>query len=185
MVQGERLILREPNKEDEEQILEIVSEFKKNLEQSIPGSSGIEGYISFDEWLTKIKYASQKETVTAGRVVSTQFVSVRICDNKIVGFVNLRHELNDYLLKFGGHIGASIRPSERNKGYGTEQIKLCVKHCNDLGISDILITCKDWNIASKTSIMNAGGKFENTEVDPDGNILERYWIRRENEYINK
>ena len=129
------------------------------------------------EWLEKISICSKIETLPEGRVLGTQFITVRKSDNKIVGFLNLRHELNEYLFKFGGHIGGSIRPSERRKGYSVEQLKICVEYCKTLGIYDVLITCKDWNIASKKSIMKSGGKFENIEIDKDGNKLERYWIR--------
>ena len=177
MLEGERLILRIPTKDDEKEILDMVQEFYDNSEKSIPGSSSIETFDSFDEWLKKIINSSKKETVPEGRVSADQFITVRKSDKKLIGFVNLRHELNDYLLKFGGHIGDSIRPSERKKGYGTEQLKICIEYYKELGINDVLITCKDWNIASKTSIMKCGGKYENTLTDKDGNNLERYWIR--------
>ena len=176
MLEGERLILRVPTEEDENLILEMVHEFKNNAEKTIPGSCSIESFENYQDWLEKIEKYSNKELLSDGKVPSTQFIAVRKEDNKMIGFVNLRHELNDYLFKFGGHIGASVRPSERRKGYATELIKICFEYCKELGIKDILITCKDWNIASKTSIMKAGGKFENIEIDHDGNNLERYWI---------
>ena len=136
----------------------------------------VENFKSYKEWLDKISLCSKKETLPEGRVLGTQFISVRKTDNKIIGFVNIRHELNDYLLKFGGHIGGSVRPSERRKGYSIEQLKLSFKFLENLGVNKVLITCKDWNIASKNSIIKSGGVFENTETDKDGNVLERYWI---------
>lgn len=177
MLEGERLILRVPTKEDEIKLLEMVYEFINNSEKSIPGSSNIESCESYDEWLNNLKKNSNIDTLPEGRVLSNTFISVRKEDNKIIGFVNLRYELNDYLLKFGGHIGDSIRPSERNKGYATEQLQICLKHCNDLGIKEVLLTCKDWNAASRQTIIKCGGKYENTKTDKDGNNLERYWIR--------
>lgn len=176
MLEGERLILRLPTKEDESAILEMVQEFKDNLEEKISGAGGIENFDLYDEWLAKLELGSKKETLPTGRVIGTQFISVRKSDNKIIGFVNLRHELNNYLLKFGGHIGDSIRPSERKKGYGTEQLKICYEYCKQLGIKNVLVTCKDWNFASRLSIIKSGGKYENTKTDNDGNNLERYWI---------
>lgn len=177
MVEGERLILRLPTEFDEKEILDIVQEFKNCGENIIPGSSGVENFEDYHKWLEQNLIYSKKETLPEGRVLGTQFISVRKSDGRIIGFVNLRHELNDYLLKYGGHIGGSVRPSERKKGYGSEQLKICIKYCKELGIDDVLITCKDWNIASKTSIMKVGGKFENVETDKDGNNLERYWVR--------
>lgn len=176
MLEGERLILRFPTKEDEDEMLEMVNEFKENSESRIPGASNIETSENYTAWLNKLETHRSKKTLPEGKVLSTTFITVRKEDNKIIGIVNLRHELNDYLLKFGGHIGGSIRPSERRKGYSTEQLKICFEYYKTLGIKDILITCKDWNVASKTSIMHSGGKFESVEVDSDGNKLERYWI---------
>ena len=181
MVEGERLILRLPTKEDENLILEMIQEFKDNGEKTIPGSGSIEKFESYKDWLEKTEICSNKDTLPEGRVMGTQFISVRKEDNKVVGFVNLRHELNDFLFKFGGHIGGSVRPSERRKGYATEQLKICYAYCKTLGIENVLVTCKDWNIASKTSIMKSGGKFESIEVDKDGNKLERYWINLKKE----
>ena len=185
MIEGERLILRLPTKEDEKEILEMVKEFKDNGELKIPGSNSVENFDVYDEWLENIKLYSDVTKLPEGMVLSTQYISIRKSDNKLIGFVNLRHELNDYLLKFGGHIGDSIRPSERRKGYGTEQLKICIEYCKTIGINEVLITCKDWNNASKASIMKCGGKFENIQTDTDGNNLERYWIRREYENFNK
>ena len=176
MIEGERLILRLPTKDDENEILKIVNEFKASGEDSISGAGGVEKFENYQDWLNNLFIHSKKETLPEGRVLSTQFVSVRKSDNKIIGFVNLRHELNYYLLKCGGHIGDSVIPSERGKGYATEQIKLCLNYCKILGIKDVLITCKDWNIASRKTIIKNGGVFENTELDKDGNTLERYWI---------
>ena len=31
--------------------------------------------------------------------------------------IQLRHCFNDYLERYGGHIGYSVRPDERRKGY--------------------------------------------------------------------
>lgn len=53
---------------------------------------------------------------------------MRKSDNRILGIINIRHALNDYLLTYGGHIGYSIRPSERQKGYGKIQLLLALKN---------------------------------------------------------
>ena len=176
MLEGERLILRLPTAEDEKEILKIVDEFKANGEDDISGAGDVENFKDYQDWLKNLLLHTKKETLPKGRVLATQFISVRKSDNKIVGFVNLRHELNDYLLKFGGHIGDSIIPSERGQGYATEQIKICLDYCKMLGIKNVLITCKDWNVASRRTIIKNGGVFDNTEIDKDGNILERYWV---------
>ena len=93
----------------------------------------------------------------------------------MVGAVNIRHDLNDYLLKYGGHIGDGIRPSERRKGYATEMIRLALEECRELGLTRVLMTCDKNNIGSAKSIIRNGGILEN-EVLGEGSIKQRYWI---------
>ena len=93
-----------------------------------------------------------------------------------MGAVNIRHYLNDTLLKAGGHIGYGIRPSERRKGYATAMIALALDECRKLGINKVLICCNKENIGSAKSIINNGGILEN-EIEEDGHIIQRYWIQ--------
>lgn len=93
-----------------------------------------------------------------------------------VGAVNIRHYLNETLLKTGGHIGDGIRPSERRKGYATAMISLALQECRKLGISRVLMCCDRNNIGSAKSIIRNGGVLEN-EVVEDGVPVQRYWIR--------
>lgn len=89
--------------------------------------------------------------------------------------MNIRHDLNDYLLKYGGHIGDGIRPSERRKGYATEMIRLALEECRKLGLTRVLVTRDKNNIGSAKSIIRNGGILEN-EVLEKGVIKQRYWI---------
>ena len=88
----------------------------------------------------------------------------------------MRHDLTEYLLNYGGHIGYSIRPSARLKGYGTEGLKLGLKEAKNLGISKVLITCNIKNMGSSKVIENCGGVLENIVTCPKGNVIKRYWI---------
>ena len=95
--------------------------------------------------------------------------------NRMVGAVNIRHELNEALLLNGGHIGDGVRPSERRKGVATQMIALALDECRKLGIVRVLMVCDKNNIGSAKSIINNGGVLEN-EVEVDGMIEQRYWI---------
>ena len=96
--------------------------------------------------------------------------------DRLLGAVNIRHYLNDSLLKEGGHIGDGIRPSERRKGYATEMIRMALTECKKLGIEKVLMTCDKDNIGSARSIIKNGGILENEFVNSEGNIEQRYWI---------
>lgn len=82
-------------------------------------------------------------------------------DDQLIGMINIRHQLNAYLLYFGGHIGYSIRKSERSKGYKTEMLALGVIECKKLNIKRILITCDKENIVLAKVIINNRGQLEN------------------------
>ena len=173
---GSRLKLVFPSEEYKEQIQEFVEEFRKNGENVIPGSGGLDKLPSFEEWLKKINEDLSKETVEEkGRVQATQYIAVSIGDNKIIGVIQLRYRLNEHLYNYGGHIWDSIRPLERNKGYSTEMIGLALKEAKKVGIGNVLMTCNKENKASARTIMKNGGILEN-EVENEGKITQRYWI---------
>ena len=100
--------------------------------------------------------------------------------NILLGAVNIRHYLNDYLLNYAGHIGDGIRPSERRKGYATEMIRLALLECKKLGLRKVLMVCDKSNIASSKSIIKNGGILENEIVDENGEVSQRFWINLEN-----
>lgn len=172
--ESERLILRTPTLEDEKMIWDYRQEFVDNNEESC-GDSGLYTSSSYLEWYNYLNLISNKDTLPNDRVLATQFLTIEKESGILVGMVNVRHYLNNYLLAQGGHIGDSVRKSKRNQGYGTEQIKLALKFCKDIGIDKVLITCYKDNIASRKSIVKNGGIKENEIVVDDG-IMERYWI---------
>ncbi len=176
IIENESLYLRKPTLQDKEIIWEFRNEFIE-YGSLTAGDSGLLAHETFEEWFEKTDRNSKMETLPKDRVLCTQFLTMRKSDNKLVGMINLRHELNDYLSKFGGHIGDCIRPTERHKGYATAQKLLCLEYCKKLGISPILITAKVENIYSQKSIMKSGGVFEKQITDEsNGNIFNRYWI---------
>ena len=102
---------------------------------------------------------------------------VREEDHKIVGMINIRHSLNDYLERYGGHIGVSVVPSERHKGYAAQIVKMALSKCRTLGLDKVLCTCNTSNEGSRKIILKNGGTFESIVYDPvDEEYVERYWI---------
>jgi predicted acetyltransferase len=94
----------------------------------------------------------------------------------MIGAVNIRHTLNEELLKAGGHIGDGVRPSERRKGYATEMIRLALIKCKDLNIERVMMSCDKDNIGSAKSIMKNGGQLEREFVNEEGVMEQIYWI---------
>ncbi|MDL2248196.1 GNAT family N-acetyltransferase [Tyzzerella sp. OttesenSCG-928-J15] len=94
-----------------------------------------------------------------------------------IGSVSVRYELTSELINIGGHIGYSIRPNERGKGYGTKQLQLALDVCRKLGIENALLTCNNTNMASAAVIKKCGGVFESSFTEDNSNIVDRYWIK--------
>lgn len=97
---------------------------------------------------------------------------------EFIGPVSIRYELNERLLRSGGHVGYEIRPCYRGRGFGHRALALAMAHLQARGLTSILLTCNDGNVGSARIIEKAGGRHENTISHPDlpGLMLRRYWI---------
>ena len=159
---------------------DIFSYRKEMLEadSSMDGTGPLRRMDDVAEWLNFNAMAESEDTVPAGLVTAEQYIYVRETDNKIVGMIQFRHYFNDFLEKYGGHIGYSVRTDERRKGYAKRMLSDCLKICKAYGLKNVLITCIQGNEGSKRTILANGGAYESTVYcDQDGVYLERYWIR--------
>lgn len=155
--------LREVLKEDKTEILKIYNEYI-NAEpiEGIDTFEGIRNFehlqnMNFEEWYQELQNNKNKEKLP--KEYSTQTTYLVIEENKIIGILNARWEKVSVLMLFGGLIGYSIRPKYRGKGYANEMLKLGIDKFKEKGINEILISCKDFNIASKKVIEKNGGIF--------------------------
>jgi len=89
-----------------------------------------------------------------------------------LGSLAIRHELNDFLLNQGGHIGYSVRPSARRRGHAAAALANALPIARELGIARILLTCDEDNAGSRATIEKNGGIYEDSR-----NSKRRYWIR--------
>ena len=171
--------LVKPTKEYEKQAIEYKKEHFDNGEKILHACSKWDKIENYDEWLELLKNNSKRETVQDNYAVTTQFFGIRERDNKIVGMINIRHELaNDFLRKYGGNIGYGIRPTERKKGYATQMLDQALKYCKEeLKLEKVMIGCYKENEASKRTILNAGGILEKELETENGKIAQVYWIK--------
>ena len=164
---------------DETLCAEIVAYRKAFLDSgdSMDGCGALRKHDNPVDWIEFNRLLSNKETVPENWVQSTQFVYVREADRRIIGMIQVRHEFNEYLEKYAGHIGYSVHPSERKKGYASEMLKSILPYCKKLGIERVLVTCDADNEASRRTIVKNGGVYEKTVHEPEENVdIERYWI---------
>lgn len=172
----EKLILLRPTLADKADVEEFLAEVVA-AGSHIAGSGGLERYPGdYEGWLDKLAQDLDPDRLLPGRVLSSEYLTRRVADGRIVGLLQIRHELNEHLTRIGGHIGDMVRPSERRKGYGSEQIRLALGKCRELGLERVLVTCDKDNIASARTIQKNGGVLENELLDEDGLVKQRYWI---------
>jgi predicted acetyltransferase len=150
---------------------EMMVEWCDAGEKIVPYAIRKNDYRDFAYYLANLEI---KEEID-GRVPDSTFFCLDEERDRMVGAVNIRHDLNEALLLNGGHIGDGVRPSERGKGIATQMIAMALDECRKLGIRKVLMVCDKENIASAKSIRRNGGILEN-EVLVDGVTEQRYWI---------
>ena len=167
--------LVEVSKEYEKQAVEYRQEYLDHGEK-INGTNGWVNYENYDEWLEMILNQKKNECSTTHAPATTYF-TIRKCDHKIVGSIQLRHHLTEELKKHGGHIGYSLRPSERGKGYGTWQLALILEKAKALNLPRMMVSCYKDNQASARVIIKNGGIFAREGFnEAKGRAIEIYWI---------
>jgi len=157
----------------EKEYVNYITEWEATEEKIVPNAAKRDS-MSFKELVTKWKEYESERMYEKGLVPSSMYFLIDN-HNKIYGAIDIRHELNDYLLQYGGHIGYGIRPSQRRKGYASQMLTLALPISKKLGINKALITCDKNNVGSAKTIMNNGGILEN-EVINGNEVTQRYWI---------
>lgn len=112
---------------------------------------------SYDDWLKLIQDNSAESTVRDKWVIATTFFIGRKEDGKIIGMIDFRHRLNEFLQNYGGHIGYGVRPSERKKGYATQMLKMVFERAKAMGVEKVMLTCYEENETSRRTIEKCNG----------------------------
>ncbi|MBD5495253.1 MAG: GNAT family N-acetyltransferase, partial [Lachnospiraceae bacterium] len=165
----EKLILISPTSD----YAQDLTRFRTEIEQvedadSFAGCSQLENYDRVEDWIKYVYLNQFPENVCEGRVPSNVYLALRETDKKIVGIIDLRHHIQHPILGlWGGHIGYTIRPCERGKGYAKEMLRLNLENAKKLGLKKVMITCHPDNPASEKTILANGGVYEKT-VEVDG-----------------
>lgn len=163
-----------------DEIVDYINEFVEyNSDINGTGSLDLilEGY-SIEQSIERCLNMENKEYAeSVGRCQGKTLLLIRENDNKIVGTINIRWNLNEAMLRFGGHIGYGIRPTERRKGYNKINLYLGMIEAKKLGLEKVMLDCDVNNLGSDRTLKALGGELVRTEVDPqDGILTNVYWF---------
>ena len=161
-----------------EAYLEEVRAYREEFltaDSSMDGAGPLRRYPDPRDWLAAVRACADPATVPAGKMQATQLLCVE--EGRVLGMIQIRHKLNDYLRLYAGHIGYSVRPSARRQGVATWMLAAALPYCRKLGLTRVMVACEPWNEGSRRTILANGGVYEKTVHEPEENIdLEQYWI---------
>ena len=141
-------------------------EHKNNSEVFMAGDcsiilgTGYQQINDFYKWYKMVSNLDAEEHFKKGQVGCSCYLVFRKSDDKLIGIFDIRHSLK---FKFGnvyGHIGISIRPTERRKGYYKEVLIHSLNEANNYNINPVVISCEYDNIASKKGIEHVYGNYK-------------------------
>lgn len=180
---AEKIRLIAPSLEMKHRVAAFRKEFFDHGEQKIYGSCGLHHYERVEDWLGSLSPDPPQHpdrellAIATGRpehlFPASTFFAIRTRDDVIVGVTNIRHYI-DEAHYHNGHIGYSVRPSERRKGYGTELLRLALIKAEQLGVIEPVVTCNKGNIGSKRVIERNKLAFEQEFLESNGNRVLIY-----------
>ncbi len=152
----EKFYFEVPSLERKEEAIDYINELYE-YHSDTNGTGGLERYLDdYEGWLEKLEDDYTREP-NEEKVPARTYFLVRENDQKIIGMINIRLALNEKLKRIGGHIGYSIRPTERKKGYNKINLYLGLKVCQEYGIDKVLMDADTSNKASWKTMEALGG----------------------------
>lgn len=156
------LLLVEPSIEFQKSFENYILAYKRNNDTHYLNiyEKGLEDFNGYLNYLNNI---SKGIEVPQGWVRTSTFWLID--NDEVVGVVRVRHQE----VSTAGHIGYDISPCYRNKGYGTQILRLALIEAKKIGIKEVIVTCNIDNIASKKIIEKNNGKLLGTIFDEEEN----------------
>jgi len=171
------ILLVRPTTELKEKAIDYRKEHFDFGEKIINGSELFDKTDSYEEWLKTVTDNSNANTVNPQWVVTDTFFAIDNKTKNIVGIIDLRHTLNDFLMNFG-NCGYSVRPTFRCKGIATEMLKQLLVIAKEAGLSELHLSVEQDNIPSVKTIKKNGGVYERS-FEYEGKTADIYIIKIE------
>lgn len=178
MEKREELFFVEPS-------MTYADEISSYREEMLAAESSFDGCLSlkrmpdpkeYTEYCTE--WANPSRVLKENGARGTVLLCIRKADNRMVGCMQVHHVLNEQMRNITGHVGYSVRPSERRKGYATQMLARAKDYLSSFGFTEICVSCLPENEASRRTILANGGEYiETVHLEEDDVDLERYLIR--------
>lgn len=174
----ERLIFAEAS-------MQFAGEIAAYRQEMLDAGSGFDGCFSLKRMPDMKEYtdycigwANPSRQVDSHGAAGTVLLCLRQSDMKMVGCMQVHSILNENMSRCTGHVGYSVRPSERRKGYAKRMLAKAKDYLSSFGFTEIFVSCLPDNEASRRTILANGGEYvETVFLESDGVNLERYRIR--------
>ncbi len=172
----QRLELVVPSPDLKDAFLAMVADFQAAGELDRLGRAAALAPEDFDAFLRLLADRARGVNLPIGFVPEDTYWLV-LDRAAVLGTTGLRHYLTPTLEDVGGHIGYSIRPSERRKGYGTRILALVLERARARGLDRVLVTCDTDNLGSARIIEKNGGVLASRGFSSiTRTLVSRYWI---------
>jgi predicted acetyltransferase len=169
----QNLILRRLEPKDEKAFITAVGKWDSSI--GFMFAQNYEPGMKFSDFLSRLKDNENGLRLPHGHVSSTMLSG--FLGDELIGRISIRHVLNEFLLKIGGHIGYGVLPEFRKKGFAKMMLVQALPVAKQVGIQRVLLTCNDDNWGSIKTIEANGGVLENkVEVGESQPLKRRYWI---------
>lgn len=169
-----QISLIQPSLKYESEYLSFYHEWIESREDMVPWVISKDPS-NFQEMIQFLLDSRQGKNIASNWVPNSTYWLVND-DKRVIGAVNIRHQLTEKLFNSGGHIGYGIRPTERRKGHATKILSLSLEITRELGLEKVLVVCDADNIGSKRTIIKNGGIPDTNFIEEDGNRINRFWI---------
>lgn len=170
---AEALVVRELMAGDEQAFRDAIDEFARS-EPDWDFAFCFDDVTDFGGYVERLQGWPQGHGLPGAWVPNSYLVAV--VGSRIVGRLSIRHELNEFLLGYAGHIGFGVVPSARRRGYGTAILQRSLPLARAAGVERALVTCDEQNIGSRTIIESCGGVLEDRRPRDGGGTTLRFWI---------